>query len=112
MILSTTDHVAGMEIAETLGLVCGNTVRARVFLRDIFANLKNLIGGEVRTYTRMLAEAREQALVRMIEQAEEKGADAVVSVRFVTSAVMRQAAEVLAYGTAVKLRPVRSSQHP
>jgi len=105
MIVTTTDDVAGMEVAETLGLVCGNTVRARFFVRDFLAGLKNLVGGEVSTYTRMIAEAREQAIVRMIEQADEKGADAVIGVRFTTSAVMRSSAEVLAYGTAVKLRP-------
>lgn len=104
MILSTTDAVPGMEITEGLGLVAGSTVRARVFFRDIFAGLKNLVGGEVSTYTRMLEEAREQAIVRMIEEAEEKGADAVVCMRFSTSAIMKNAAEVVAYGTAVKLR--------
>ena len=104
MIISTTESVPGMEVTEGLGLVTGSTVRARVFFRDLFAGLKNLVGGEVSTYTRMLEEAREQAVVRMIEAAEERGADAVVGVRFSTSAIMRNAAEVMAYGTAVKLR--------
>ena len=104
MILSTTETVPGMEVTEGLGLVSGSTVRARVFLRDIFAGLKNILGGEVSTYTRMLEEAREQAVVRMIEAAEEKGADAIVSMRFSTSAIMKNAAEVVAYGTAVKLK--------
>ena len=104
MILSTTETVPGMEITEGLGLVSGSTVRARVFLRDIFAGFKNILGGEVSTYTRMLEEAREQAVVRMIEAAEEKGADAIVCMRFSTSAIMRNAAEVVAYGTAVKLK--------
>lgn len=104
MILSNTDGVSGVEVAETLGLVSGSTVRARFFLRDALAGLKNLIGGEVTTYTRMLEDAREQAVVRMIEAAERKGADAVVNVRFSTSAIMRNAAEVLVYGTAVRLR--------
>ena len=104
MILSTTDGVSGMDVAETLGLVSGSTVRARFFLRDVLAGLKNILGGEVSTYTRMLDEAREQAVVRMIEEAEGKGADAVINVRFSTSSVMKSAAEVLAYGTAVKLR--------
>jgi len=104
VILSTTDSVPGMEVAEGLGLVSGSTVRARVFLRDIFAGFKNLLGGEVSTYTRMLEEAREQAIVRMIEAAEEKGADAVVCMRFTTSAIMKNAAEVVAYGTAVRLK--------
>ena len=105
MILSTTDTVVGMRPTETLGVVTGNSVRSRFFLRDMLASLKNLIGGEVSTYTRMMAEARDHALVRMIEAAEKKGADAVVNVRFATSAIMRQAAEVLAYGTAVTLGP-------
>jgi uncharacterized protein YbjQ (UPF0145 family) len=104
MILSTTDGVVGMEVTQTLGLVMGSTVRARFFVRDFLAGIKSMIGGEVATYTRMLVDAREQALVRMTEEAESKGADAVVNVRFATSAVMRQAAELLAYGTAVKLR--------
>ena len=104
MIVSTTDGISGMEVAETLGLVSGSTVRARFFLRDLFAGLKNVLGGEVSTYTRMLEDAREQAVVRMIEAAEEKGADGIVNVRFSTSSIMKNAAEVLAYGTAVKLR--------
>ncbi len=103
MILSTTDGVAGMEVRETLGLVTGSTVRARFFLRDMFAGLKGMIGGEVGTYTKMLTDAREQAVVRMIEVAEAKGADAVVNVRFATSQIMVNAAEVVAYGTAVRL---------
>ncbi len=105
MILSSTDGVAGTEVTETLGLVSGSTVRARFFLRDLLAGLKNIVGGEVSTYTRMLEDAREQAVVRMMEAAEEKGADAVIQVRFSTSSVMKNAAEVLAYGTAVKLAP-------
>ena len=104
MILSTTDTVARMEVVETLGIVTGNSVRSKFFLRDAMASIKNVVGGEVTTYTEMMSEARDQALVRMIEAAENKGADAVVQVRFATSAIMRQAAEVLCYGTAVKLR--------
>ena len=107
MILSTTGTVPGMEVTEGLGLVSGSTGRARVFFRDLFAGLKNIVGGEVATYTRMLEDAREQAVVRMIEAAEKKGADAVVGVRFSTSAIMKSAAEVMAYGTAVKLRAVQ-----
>ncbi len=109
MILSTTDGVSGMVVVETLGLVSGSTVRARFFLRDIFAGIKNVVGGEVSTYTRMLDDAREQAVVRMIEEAEAKGADAVINVRFSTSAIMKNAAEVLAYGTAVKLKAGRET---
>jgi uncharacterized protein YbjQ (UPF0145 family) len=104
MILSTTDCVTKMEIDQMLGLVSGNSVRSRFFLRDIGAWFRNLIGGEISTYTQMMAEARNHALVRMIEAAEEKGADAIVNVRFVTSAIMRQSAEVLVYGTAVTLK--------
>jgi uncharacterized protein YbjQ (UPF0145 family) len=107
MILSTTDGIARMDIIETLGVVMGNSVRSRFFVRDMLASLKNMIGGEVTTYTRMMSEARDHALVRMIESAEEKGADAVVNIRFVTSSVMRQSAEVLAYGTAVRLQEKR-----
>lgn len=104
MILTTDDRVAGFEATETLGVVSGSTVRARSFLRDVFAGIKGLVGGEVPGYTRMLDDAREEAVVRMIEEAERKGADAVVTVRFSTSAGLRRSAEVLAYGTAVKLR--------
>jgi len=112
MILSTTDGVAGTEVVETLGLVTGSTVRARFFLRDMLAGLKGLVGGEVGTYTRMLSDAREQATVRMIEAAEAKGADAVVNVRFASSQVMHNAAEIIAYGTAVRLEaaPERGPQ--
>ncbi len=109
MILSTTETVAGMEVAETLGLVAGSSVRSRNFLRDIGAWLKNLLGGEIGVYTEMLQEARDQALVRMIEAAQKKGADGVVNVRLATSAIMRQAAEVMAYGTAVRLRRIGPS---
>ena len=112
MILSTGDSVAGFEVAETLGLVSGSTVRARFFVRDVFAGLKAFVGGEVTAYTKMLDDAREEAVVRMIDEAEQKGADAVVMVRFSTSAVMNRAAEILAYGTAVKLTPAETGQRP
>ncbi|RMH64339.1 MAG: YbjQ family protein [Calditrichaeota bacterium] len=104
MIIVTTDTVAGKEITEHLGLVRGNTIRARNIGRDILAKFKNITGGEIEEYTKLLGEAREQAIDRMITDAERLGADAVVSVRFSTSYVMAQAAEVLAYGTAVKLK--------
>jgi uncharacterized protein YbjQ (UPF0145 family) len=104
MILSNTHEVAGREIASHIDLVRGSTVRARNFARDIFASLKNVIGGEISEYTNLLADAREQALQRMIDDARRKGADAVINVRFTTSAVMQGAAEILAYGTAVKLK--------
>ncbi|MCB0738090.1 MAG: YbjQ family protein [Bacteroidetes bacterium] len=104
MVISNTEFVAGQEIAQTLGLVRGSTVRARNFGRDIFASLKNLVGGEISEYTKLLAEAREEALYRMEEDARRIGADAVVNVRFTTSAVMQGMAEILAYGTAVKFK--------
>jgi uncharacterized protein YbjQ (UPF0145 family) len=103
MILSTAENVPGYKIKENLGIVRGNTVRARHFGHDFMAGLKNLVGGEITDYTKLLAESREQALDRMIERAQELGADAVISVRFMTSSVMQGAAELLAYGTAVKL---------
>jgi uncharacterized protein YbjQ (UPF0145 family) len=99
-----TDTIAGQEIVESLGLVRGSTVRARNVGRDIFASIKNLVGGEVSEYTRLLADAREEALSRMLKDAEQLGADAIVNVRFMTSAVGQGLAEILAYGTAVKLK--------
>jgi uncharacterized protein YbjQ (UPF0145 family) len=101
MIVTTTDAVPGRRIVRTLGLVRGNTIRARHVGKDIMATFRNLVGGEVSEYTKMLAESREQALDRLIEEAEELGANAVVALRFVTSEVMQGAAELLAYGTAV-----------
>jgi len=104
VIISTTDSIPGNEISEVLGLVKGNTIRARNVGRDILAVLKGFIGGEIEEYTKLMAEAREQALDRMKEMAEELGADAVVNVRFATSYIMSSAAEILVYGTAVKLK--------
>ena len=104
MIITTTNEIKGNEINEVLGLVRGNTIRARHLGRDISAMLRGLIGGEVKDYTKMMAEAREQALDRMVAEAESKGADAVVCLRFSTSFVMQGAAELLVYGTAVKLK--------
>lgn len=104
MMIVSTEVIAGKEIVETLGLVKGNTIRARHIGRDITAALKNITGGEIEEYTKLMAEAREQALDRMIADAEQVGADAVVDVNFSTSYIMGQAAEVLAYGTAVKLK--------
>lgn len=103
MILSTTSTVAGKEVKETLGICRGSTVRARNIGRDIFAGIKNIVGGEIEEYTKLQAQSREQALQRMIKDAERMGADAIVNVRFTTSMVMQGAAEMLAYGTAVKL---------
>ncbi len=104
MIITTTETVPGKEIAEILGIVKGNTVRARNIGRDILAGLKNLVGGEIEEYTKLIAEAREQALDRMIAQAEALGADAIINLRFSTSYIMASASEILAYGTAVKLK--------
>ncbi|MBN2379225.1 YbjQ family protein [candidate division WOR-3 bacterium] len=104
MILSTTNTIPGYKIVENLGIVRGNTVRARHFGHDFMAGLKNLIGGEITDYTKLLAESREQALDRMLERAEELKADAIIGVRFMTSSVMQGAAELLAYGTAVRLK--------
>lgn len=101
MIVTTTEFIPDKKIVKVLGLVRGNTVRARHIGKDILAALKNIVGGEIREYTKLLAEAREQALDRMIKNAEELGANAIIGVRFGTSYVMQNAAEIMAYGTAV-----------
>lgn len=103
MILSNTDSVPGKTIRESYGVVTGSTVRAKHIGRDIMAGLKNLVGGELKGYTELLHEARGQALERMIEQAHHTGANAVVNVRFSTSSVAQGAAELFAYGTAVRV---------
>jgi uncharacterized protein YbjQ (UPF0145 family) len=103
MIITTSTNIEGMNITKTVGLVKGSTIRARHLGRDIMAGLRGVVGGEIGEYTKMMAEAREQALKRMIEDAESKGANAIVSMRFATSMVMQNAAEVLAYGTGVIL---------
>lgn len=104
MIITTTDFVTNKEIIESLGIARGSTVRARNIGRDIFAGLKNIVGGEISEYTKLQAEAREQALQRMMQDAKRMEADAVINVRLATSMVMQGASEILAYGTAVKLR--------
>ncbi|MCB0570020.1 MAG: YbjQ family protein [Phaeodactylibacter sp.] len=104
MIITTIDYIPGREIAEVIDIARGSTVRARNLGRDIFAGLKNLVGGEIEEYTSLMADAREQAIERMVADAEVLGADAVLNVRFTTSAVMQGASEILAYGTAVKLK--------
>lgn len=104
MIITTIETVPGREIAEALGIARGSTVRARNVGRDIFAGLKNLVGGEIDEYTKLQAYAREQAMQRMEQDAVRLGADAVVNVRFTTAMIMQGAAEILAYGTAVKLK--------
>ena len=104
MLICTQDYPTGIQIERTLGLVRGNTIRARHVGKDILAGLRSLVGGEIGEYTKMLAEAREQSLDRMIAEAQALGADGIVGVRFVTAPVMQGAAELLAYGTAVKLK--------
>ncbi len=103
MLITTQDAIAERRIVATLGIVRGNAVRARHVGKDILAGLRNLVGGEIVEYTKLMAESREQALDRMVADAEGVGADAVVGVRFVTSMVSQGAAELLVYGTAVKL---------
>ncbi len=106
MIVTTTDYVPGYEVEEVLGVVFGNTVRAKHIGKDILAGLKNIVGGEIEEYTEMLRDARIEALNRMINEAKALNADAVINVRFTTSQTTAGAAELLAYGTAVKLRSV------
>ena len=101
MILVTTETIAGRRIVRTLGLVRGNTIRARHIGRDIKAAFRHIIGGEISDYTKLMGESREQALDRMMAQAEEMGANAVVAMRLTTSMLMGGAAEIVAYGTAV-----------
>jgi len=105
VIISTAETVAGHRITNTIGLVRGNTIRARHIGRDIKALGRNIVGGEISEYTKLLAEAREQALDRMIEEAKGLGANAVVTTRFATSMVASGAAELLAFGTAVVVEP-------
>jgi|TARA_B100000989_G_C19424702_1_gene420205 uncharacterized protein YbjQ (UPF0145 family) len=104
MKLVNTETIAGKTIVDSLGIARGSTVRSRNAVRDIFASLKNIIGGEVEEYTKLQADAREQAIVRMIDDAKKMGADAVVNVRFTTSVVAQGASEILASGTAVKIK--------
>ncbi len=103
MIITTTETIPGREVVQILGIARGSTVRARNIGRDIFAGFKNIIGGEISEYTKLQADAREQAFQRMINDAEKLGADAIINMRFNTSVIMQGAAEMLAYGTAVKL---------
>jgi uncharacterized protein YbjQ (UPF0145 family) len=103
MKIVTTETISGYKITENLGTVIGNTIRARHIGKDISAMLRSIVGGEIKEYTGMLAESREQSIQRMIEKAEEMGADGIVGVRFQTSMIMQSTAELLVYGTAVKL---------
>lgn len=104
MLITTQDELSGYEITETLGMVKGNTVRARHIGKDILAGFRNVVGGEIIEYTKLLAESREQAIDRMIDDAKSKGADGIVCVRFTTSSIMQSAAELFVFGTAVKLK--------
>jgi len=104
MITTTTDFIPNQEISNILGIARGSTVRARNIGNDFLAGLKNIVGGEISEYTKLQAQSREQALQRMIEDAEKLNADAVINVRLTTSMVMQGASEILAYGTAVKLK--------
>ncbi len=106
ILITTTHDIAGKRIIKTIGLVRGNTIRARHVGKDLMAGIKNMIGGEISEYTKMIAECREEALDRMIAQAVENGANAVVGVRFATSEMMEHAAELLAYGTAVVVEDI------
>jgi len=104
MLFVTTETISGKTITESLGVARGSTVRSRNIGRDIFASLKNIVGGEIEEYTKLQADAREQAIQRMLADAQRMNADAVVGVRFNTSVVMQGASEILAFGTAVKLK--------
>ena len=103
MILTTTDSVPNRKVKEILGIAMGNTVRAKHIGKDIMAGLKSVVGGEIKQYTEMMSDSRKESINRMINHAKELGADAIINVRFMTSMTMRGAAELLAYGTAVKL---------
>lgn len=104
MIFSTTPDIPGKEISETLGVVTGNIVQSKHVGRDFMAGLKGIIGGEISGYTEMLADARDKAIERMVDEAKKQDADAIVNIRFTTSTIMANASEMLAYGTAVKLK--------
>ncbi len=104
MIITTTDTIPNKKVSEIIGIARGSTVRARNIGRDIFAGLKNIVGGEISEYTKLQAISREQALKRMQEDAEKMGANAIINVRLTTAMIMQGTAEILAYGTAVKLK--------
>ncbi|MBC8280722.1 MAG: YbjQ family protein [Chloroflexi bacterium] len=101
MIITSSEQIAGMRVVKTVGLVRGSTIRARHLGRDLMALLRNLVGGEISEYTKLMAESREQSIKRMTDEAESLGANAVISARFTTSMIMSGAAELLIYGTAV-----------
>jgi len=103
VIITTSDRVEGKKVVKTIGLVKGNTIRARHVGKDLMAGLRGVVGGEITEYTKMMAESREQSLQRMVEDAERQGANAIVGMRFTTSMIMQNAAEILVYGTGVVL---------
>jgi uncharacterized protein YbjQ (UPF0145 family) len=103
MIITTSTQIEGKRIIKTIGMVKGSTIRARHLGRDFMAGLRGMVGGEITEYTKMMAESREQAIQRMMQDAKEQGANAIVGMRFTTSMVMQNASEILAYGTAVVL---------
>lgn len=105
MLVVTSENIASHRIVKTLGIVRGNTVRARHVGKDILANLRNIVGGEIHEYTKLMAESREQTIDRMIAEAETLGANAIIATRFTTSVILGGAAELLAVGTAVKVEP-------
>jgi uncharacterized protein YbjQ (UPF0145 family) len=104
MIITSTETIPGKEVTQILGIARGSTVRARNFGSDFIAGLKNIVGGEVSEYTKLQARSREQALKRMVDDAQRLGADAILNVRFTTSMIMQGMSEILAYGTAVKIQ--------
>lgn len=104
MIYTTTEFIPGKEIKEVVGIVAGNVMQAKHVGRDIMAGLKSIVGGEIRGYTEMLADSRDVAFKRLIKSAEEKGADAVVGIRFTTNTIMDGSSEIMVFGTAVKLK--------
>ncbi len=107
IIISTTEDLPGYRIKKVLGIVSGSVVRARHLGRDFLAALRNIAGGEIKEYTELLAQARDEALKRMIEKAKKMGANAVIGVRFATTTIMSGASEILAYGTAVIVEPIK-----
>ena len=103
MIITTTPNIEGKQVSQVIGIARGNTVRSRNVARDIFATLKNVVGGEIEEYTKLQAQSREQAITRMKDDAKSLGADAIINVRITTSMIMQGCSEIMAYGTAVKL---------
>ncbi len=112
MILVTIDYVPGYEVTEVIGVIHGSTVRARFIAKDIIASIKNIIGGEIEEYTNLQRQARMEALHRLKQRAQSIGADAVLGIRFSTSMIAQGASEIMAYGTAVKIRPIAQSELP